>query len=315
MILQEFYTQINEYGKHGFPGYGMSLFARQHYNYIASSLADIGDETVRMDLCEWFCKVFSRDNYSFKDHLFTGWVKERKRGGTGSATFQQRHFYYLAEWIKNESDPHRKEFLAGWLGTMFDRCNENFKMSLWKKFCGIVDKEDLEEQYYGGSPGFGQRGFGGYGQKIFTPVIRAGLGSAAADLPDPVVRKSVAEWLAAAFDKDAPNSRFNHDEFVKVVTTQRNFGYGSPRYQGRHYYYLAEMIKKEPDLHRRIFLCQFLSPLFEENNPDFLPSRWEDFCEIPDENREWKPEIKTRSRNREDRLDHRDRSVRVGDED
>lgn len=141
MLLNEFIIQEG-FGRHGFPGFGQGIFRQAYYEFIASQIARYPDETIRLDLGEWFSNAFRRDSGRFKEDIFMRWVRENKRGGRGedSAKFQQRHFYYFAYLIKTESDPERRKFLADWMGEMFRYNNNNFDTDRWAKHCG-VDEE------------------------------------------------------------------------------------------------------------------------------------------------------------------------------
>ncbi len=301
MILNELFGRqtIVEYGKHGFPGFGKGLFTQQHFEYVVSQIANVPDDVLRLDLGQWFCNAFDRDGSNFKAGKFMDWVRENKRSSRSSATFQQRHFYYFAHLIKMEGDPHRREFLTEWMGEMFRRCNPAFKQSLWDKFCTPEPQEEpamLNE--WGGATGFP-----GYGQNLFTRGHRGAIGEEASRISDTVVRHEIAEWFAAAFGRDAAN--FDSEGYVKAIDSGGRFTAANPRWQARHFYYLAQLIQNEGDLHKRIYLCHMLTPVFQHNNERFMPSRWEDFCKIPEEHRDWKPE------NRSRHLDHEDRSERV----
>lgn len=313
MILNEIFGKqtIMEYGKHEFPGFRQRLFSKQHYEYVVSKIADVPDDTLRADLGSWFCEAFGRDSYEFKEGRFMDWVRQNKRGGRGYATFQQRHFYYFAHLIKSEHDENRREFLTDWLGELFRACNPAFKPERWAKFC----KPDLEPEAepLNEGPAYGSRGFPGFSMNLFGPVHRAAIGEELADIGDPVVKEDTAKWFAEAFTRDCPSNpgmppKFDGAGYVAAVLAGGPFRAGSPRFQMRHYYYLAELIKREADIHKRIFICHFLTPIFEANNEHFMPSRWEDFCDIPAEHRDWKPENKKKG------LDRTERSERVNDE-
>lgn len=293
MILNEIFGRqaVMEWGKHGFPGFGMSLFSQQHFEYVASQIANVPDEVLRLDLGQWFERAFDRDRSNFNSGRFMDWIRNNKRGGRGHATFQQRHFYYFAHLIKNEDDDHRREFLTDWLGEMFRRCNDNFKASLWDKFCQPEKQiEPLNE-----GPAFGSPGFPGFARQLFTRSHRGTIGAHVSRLADTVIRHEIGAWFAEAFSRDLPNSpgmpkRFDAEGYVAEIDKGGRFSEGNPRFQMRHYYYLAKLISDEPDIQKRIFLCHFLTPIFRQNNEHFQPSRWEDFCNIPAEHRDWKPE-------------------------
>lgn len=289
MILNELYSRepLVEWGVHRFPGFGRALFTQQHFEYVASQIANIPDDVLRVDLGTWFENAFDRDGSNFKSGKFMDWVRENKRGGRGSATFQQRHFYYFAHLIKMESDPHRREFLTDWLAEMFRQCNESFKKELWIKNC---TPQPLNE-----GPAYGSKGFPGFGQKLFGGPHRSAIGKVASEIADPVVRREIGVWFGKAFIRDEPNTpgyppRFKEEAFVEAVSNRGEFRSGSPRFQMRHYYYLAQLIQDESDVHMKVFLCHLLTPVFMRNNEHFIPSRWEDFCKIPAEHRDWKPE-------------------------
>lgn len=169
-------------------------------------------------------------------------------------------------------------------------------------------------EYYGrGAPGFGSKGFPGFGQRLFAPRYYRHMAGRIYLLDvDPVIKQAVGEWFANAFERDLPatgvstRGMFVRDDFLKRCVNGP-WTDGHPRYQMRHYYYFAQLIKDEPDQNKKVFICHFLRDLFTKIGEYFMPSRWEDFCGIDSDDREYEPEDMRRG------LDHDDRSRRKGE--
>jgi hypothetical protein len=95
-------------------------------------------------LTNWFVRILQADNHKFKESLF------RRAAQNGIAArsppnFQQRHFYYLAHFIKAESDPSIREHLTKWVGELVGGTNSQFKWSRWKEFCSR-DDDDVDDE-------------------------------------------------------------------------------------------------------------------------------------------------------------------------
>lgn len=131
--VEEADEMLDEYGRHGFPGYGMRLFSRQHYQFVADKLNMVEDQPAREFLTDWFSDLFVRDNAAFRSEQFAKAVENGIRAA--HPTFQQRHFYYLAEHVKQVEDPHIRAFLTDWIADTIGRTNHNFQTERWKKFC------------------------------------------------------------------------------------------------------------------------------------------------------------------------------------
>lgn len=131
-------------GSHGFPGNGKNLFKSSHYIYIANQLHDISDQHAKEYLTNWFSETFLKDNPAFKPHQFQAAVDKGHLRAAPSMRFQQRHFYFLAQYVKAVTDPHVREFLTDWLGEMFANKNGDFRIQRWRKFCGMELTPDEE---------------------------------------------------------------------------------------------------------------------------------------------------------------------------
>lgn len=163
-------------------------------------------------------------------------------------------------------------------------------------------------------PGFGQRGFPGFGKKLFPPSLRNFIGVQVTKLDDPIVRKDLAQWFGRAFVLDRPTGAptnvrggFDPEAYAGAIEAGQ-LQHGSViRFQMRHFYFMARVVSEEPNVQRRAFVCHFLSEIFEEYGEFFMPSRWEDHCNIPENLRFYKPEDFKKG------LDHSDRSVPIDD--
>lgn len=132
--LEDDELELDEWGKHGFPGYGRAMFRRAYYEYMAQSLHDTEDDHVRAFLTDWLGELFAKDHPGFKPDRF---AKAVEVGGytKNPPTFQQRHFYYLAEHVKQLDDPHIHAFVMQWLADVCGRTNIGFNMKTWVKNC------------------------------------------------------------------------------------------------------------------------------------------------------------------------------------
>lgn len=126
---------LDEYGRHGFPGYGRKLFSRQHFVFVANNLNMIEDEHAREFLVDWFSDLFSSDHPGFKRDAFKKAVANGIETTSTYPTFQQRHFYYLAQYVSEVQDPHVREFLTNWIADTIGRTNHSFQRGRWDKFC------------------------------------------------------------------------------------------------------------------------------------------------------------------------------------
>lgn len=131
------FTEIlNEGGALSFPGFGLGLFTRGHYEFIANAISEIGDKVVQDHVADWFCGVFKRDRSAFKPSQFKNAAMKGGYGAKGK--FQQRQFYYLAYMVHQIEDKHMQDFIANWLGDLFQGQGERgggFNKTRWLQFC------------------------------------------------------------------------------------------------------------------------------------------------------------------------------------
>lgn len=144
MLINEiFQNQLNEYGYRGFGGYGQSFFRQAYYIAIANLCARGIPTPVKDTVVQWFADAFSKDNPKFKADVF---IKACDSGASGKPVkWEQRHFYYLAECIKQIQSETMKEYIATLLTDYFYRGPGNFMKSRWYKYCGVPDPDATEE--------------------------------------------------------------------------------------------------------------------------------------------------------------------------
>ena len=268
-----------EYGRHGFPGYGNRLFSQQFYQFMVNQLTDIEDQPAKEWLTDWLSDLFRRDNGKFSAERFKAAVAANKHYRS-SPTFQQRHLYYLAQHVKEITDPHVHQFVARWLGEIARRTNYNFQQSRWDKFTQRPNVEPnetgLEEQ---GGPGFGSRSHAGFGKKIFQRRYLEYIAAKLADIEDDAVRQHLVQWFSEMFKLD--NSAFKPEVFAQWVEAGGREGY--VEFQARHFYFLAHEIAEVQDIHERTFLCDWVGEIVGRTNRHFNKDRWKQFCDLPKE--------------------------------
>jgi hypothetical protein len=148
MLLNEIFhsseTLLNEYGYRGFGGYGQSFFRRAHYVAMANLCRSELPAAVRGSVEQWFAQIFAKDNPAFKPEQF---LKACETGASNASapTWQQRHFYYLAECITNIPAEPMREFIATFLADYFSRQSGNFMKKRWYEYCKVPDPDATEQ--------------------------------------------------------------------------------------------------------------------------------------------------------------------------
>lgn len=266
---------IIEWGRRGFPGFGRRMFGQRHYEYMVSQLNDIADEHAKQWLTDWLAEAFQRDNPRFKEDLFKRAVAA-KRQYHASPSFEQRHFYYLAELVREIADPAVHEFVRDWLARAVGGTNFKFKQSTWQQH--TARQQPMTEQY--GLPGFGRRYHEGFGKRFFTAGHYFYIANALHEMRDAMVRDHLAKWFGEAFKLDNP--AFDAQTFQTAVLNGAR--YANPRWQQRHYYYLAHEVAEITDPHEREFVCEWLAKEIGRPNPNFNGERWREYCHLPSAN-------------------------------
>jgi len=265
------------------------------------------DAHARQWLADWMSEAFQKDNFKFKPALFKKAVENGKTFNA-NPVFQQRHFYYLAHLIKQIDDPHIHDFVRNWLAEAAGSTNPQFKRNVWDKFCekddapkalkkdlldpghdDLHDNSDAREgkgevdEGYGGAPGFGRKGHGGFGQKIFRRAHYQFIAWQLHHLSDPTIRDHLTKWFEEIFRLDNPN--FKPDEFEQAVMSLPTYRYSRPHveFQQRHFYYLAHEVSEIKDKHEREFLCDWLADNVGSTNGYFNEKRWKEYCNLSDD--------------------------------
>ena len=132
------------------------------------------------------------------------------------------------------------------------------------------------------APGWGN-GFRGMGAQLFSRPYYGQIGIMInrEHEGNETVKKALTGWFMNAFQVDKPNI---DPEIIREAMAEGTGG--KPRWQERHFYHLAHMIKATPDRHMAEYICSWLSDFFGDHgsagfNEYFQPARWYKFCEIP----------------------------------
>jgi len=136
---------VLEYGRHGFPGYSRRIFSQRFYEYMVTQLVDIDDEHAKQWLTDWLSTLFHQDNSKFSPQRFAAAVAAGKRYNA-QAPFQQRHLYYLAQHVKEITDPHIHQFVASWLADVVGRTNNQFKRQRWDQHTARPAEPEAEPE-------------------------------------------------------------------------------------------------------------------------------------------------------------------------
>lgn len=285
MLINELLAQkILEFGPTGFPGYGRGLFRQVYYQYMVPEINKISDQAAREWLIDWLANLFHRDNPKFNERLFKQAIAT-KRIYNVAPVFQQRHFFYLAQAVKEIQDPHVHDFVEHWLAQVAGSTNSNFKASVWAKYCAHdrpaqpAVPPPVETEIDEG-PTYGHRGHGGFGQKFFSKAQYQFIAWQLHDISDPTVREHLTVWFGKAFKLDNP--AFDFKTFAQAVMSQPSYRAYPPRvqFQQRHFYYLAHEVADITDPHERKFVCDWLATKIGRTNEHFNPERWEEYCHL-----------------------------------
>jgi len=288
-------SELLEYGRKGFPGYGNRLFGQRHYEYMVMEVNGVSDTHAREWLIDWLCEVFRRDNGKFSPSRFKDAIAA-KRQYDASPTFEQRHFYYLAQWVKEITDPHIHDFVRDWLADAVGGTNHKFHRSIWDQFCNkpqptrppnpATAEGELDE-----GPAYGATGHGGFGKRIFKPAHYRYIAADISGVSDVAIKKHLVEWFNKVFTLDNP--AFPSDGFREAASAEASApspkGWdhrvsNEPSWQARHYYFLAHEVCDIDDIHEREFIADWLAEQIGSTNQYFQPERWNKYCNLPMDN-------------------------------
>jgi hypothetical protein len=301
-ILKE--ETLLEFGKKGFPGFGKGIFSQRFYEYFVGKLNDISDAHAREWMTNWLCNLFERDNNKFKANFFKKAVADNKNYNA-QPVFEQRHFYYLAQFVKEIEDQHVHDFTRDWLADVAGRTNPNFKASVWDKFCTNgreppkeISQEPIEEDELdeNGGPGYGNRAHGGFGQKFFRKAHYLFVAYQLQHMDDMSVKRHMTNWFAKIFKLDNPT--FKAEAFENYASSEPVYSYHRPHaiFQQRHFYFLAHEISEISDIHERTFVCDWVADYIGGTNEYFQTDRWEKYCHLDAEHDERKYVAKRRAK-------------------
>jgi hypothetical protein len=276
---------ILEWGRREFPGYGRRLFGQRHYQYMVMEINSVPDPEARQWLTKWLSDLFHADNPRFKPDLFAQAVAEKRRY-SASPSFQQRHFYYLAQAVREIDDPHVHDFVRDWLAKVVGGTNYYFKSHTWNEFVSRGRKPPeptpiVSEAYYGSAPGFGNRGHSGFGKKFFRRAHILYIAGCLHRVEDEAVRDHLTNWFASIFKLDNP--QFPTEAFIEAVAKagpSQRWNSAVPTFQQRHFYYLAHEVAEIQDIHERTFVCDWLAQNVGSTNEYFQVERWRKYCHL-----------------------------------
>jgi hypothetical protein len=122
---------------------------------------------------------------------------------------------------------------------------------------------------------YGPHGYRGTGNGFFQRRHLNALAYEARYL-DASVKDAVVDWLVDVMAMD--NHGFNEDRFRKAVENGVNNPY--PKFEQRHFYYLAHHIKELPDGPKKEYLAMWFGDTFKSYNRYFQKERWYEFCGV-----------------------------------
>jgi hypothetical protein len=284
MLLEQFASQqpiLLEWGRREFPGYGRRLFGQRHYQYMVMQLNHVADAHARQWLTEWLSELFQRDNPRFKPYLFAQAVAERRQY-RASPRFEQRHFYYLAQAVREIQDQHVHDFVRDWLADVIGGTNYGFKRDVWNEFCtrNRVKPTVEEPPETAQITEYGARSHGGFGERVFKRAHLMYIAERLRYISDNVVRDHLIQWFMKVFKLDNPD--FNAEAFQQAVNADHGY---EPRviFEARHFFFLAHEVAEIPDIHERTFVCDWLADQLGRTNNKFNDETWRKYCHLPAE--------------------------------
>ena len=121
---------------------------------------------------------------------------------------------------------------------------------------------------------WGKSGFGGYGRGFFTKGHRSEMGYMLRDLDVPkVAENAIYDFMYYALSRD--DSYLTKTKFMSEVESGR--ARGNPKFEMRHFWYMAECIKHQPPQFRQ-FLANMMGEFFRRQNGQFRDSLWFKEC-------------------------------------
>jgi hypothetical protein len=87
----------------------------------------------------------------------------------------------------------------------------------------------------------------------------------------------MTQWWGKLFTLDDP--AFKLDAFEAAVQTASRWP-TTPRFQQRHFYFMAHEIAEIADPHERKFICDWVAKTIGRTNEYFQPIRWEEYCHL-----------------------------------
>jgi len=125
----------------------------------------------------------------------------------------------------------------------------------------------------------GERGYRGEGNGFFAPRFYMYIASQLQKLNDVAARKYLIDWFVGLFKSDNP--KFKEQVFRQTADGPSLYSSSGPKFEQRHFYYLAHHINAIADLHIREFVTNWLGDVIGDTNEDFMPMRWRKFCGLP----------------------------------
>lgn len=124
---------------------------------------------------------------------------------------------------------------------------------------------------------YGRRGHPGYGRAIFSRTHYVFVIEALRSVSDVHIKEYLIDWFGSIFQRDNP--RFDTSKWSTAAEKGAS-SRGYPKFEQRHFYYLAEEICTIEDMHAREFVADFVGDLVGKTNPAFKEDRWFNVCKV-----------------------------------
>lgn len=125
---------------------------------------------------------------------------------------------------------------------------------------------------------FGRHGFPGYNRGLFAQRYYVAFANEITTIEDPHVKEFVVDFFVNAMLRDS--TKFKESVFRDACQKEYDGIKNIPQLQQRHFYYLAEMVKKIDDEHAREYMANWMAGWLRHTNMGFQKRRWMQFCGI-----------------------------------
>ncbi len=149
MALKRLKQLLEYYGNRGslYP-YGSKLFTKNqirylfdridHYRYPEKTMVSEIQHSMKKSVQEWFTLAMMKDNRNLSKEDLAKLQDGASMVRYGKLNFQARHYYHLAEFIKDTSFPGtpKRIFFKYIIGDILDNAQslDNFNLKSWNKY-------------------------------------------------------------------------------------------------------------------------------------------------------------------------------------